>query len=152
MNNESSRSHAVFTLKLTQTLSTDSSEVKTESSTRISFSDSTREVKKKFFISFRVRHRNAARPKVLVGFARRCDFSHHEARWISASLEENLRTGRDFPKLFSTPIFIWNLFFQTQSVKVSKISLVDLAGSERVSKSGAQIEQTRFREGCNINK
>ncbi|CAF3355314.1 unnamed protein product [Rotaria socialis] len=66
MNNESSRSHAVFTLKLTQTLSTDASE--------------------------------------------------------------------------------------TQSVKVSKISLVDLAGSERVSKSGVQIEQTRFREGCNINK
>jgi hypothetical protein len=28
MNNESSRSHAVFTLKLTQTLSTDASEVK----------------------------------------------------------------------------------------------------------------------------
>ncbi|CAF4652463.1 unnamed protein product, partial [Rotaria sp. Silwood2] len=41
---------------------------------------------------------------------------------------------------------------ETQSVKVSKISLVDLAGSERVSKSGIQIEQIRFREGCNINK
>ncbi|UJR37400.1 hypothetical protein I4U23_030105 [Adineta vaga] len=41
---------------------------------------------------------------------------------------------------------------ETQSVKVSKISLVDLAGSERASKSGAQIEHTRFREGCNINK
>ncbi|CAF1281060.1 unnamed protein product [Rotaria sordida] len=41
---------------------------------------------------------------------------------------------------------------ETQSVKVSKISLVDLAGSERVSKSGVQIEQIRFREGCNINK
>ncbi|CAF1519512.1 unnamed protein product, partial [Adineta steineri] len=66
MNNESSRSHAVFTLKLTQTLSTDASE--------------------------------------------------------------------------------------TQSVKVSKISLVDLAGSERASKSGVQVEQARFREGCNINK
>ncbi|CAF1236539.1 unnamed protein product [Adineta ricciae] len=41
---------------------------------------------------------------------------------------------------------------ETQSVKVSKVSLVDLAGSERASKSGVQIEQTRFREGCNINK
>lgn len=66
MNNESSRSHAVFTLKLTQTLSTDATE--------------------------------------------------------------------------------------TQSIKVSKISLVDLAGSERASKTGVHIEQTRFREGCNINK
>lgn len=41
---------------------------------------------------------------------------------------------------------------QTQSVKVSRISLVDLAGSERASKSGVQVEQARFREGCNINK
>lgn len=85
MNTESSRSHAVFTLKLTQTLSTDASEV------------------------FRFQ------------------------------LNVNDET-------------IFFVFFQTQSVKVSKISLVDLAGSERVSKSGLQIEQSRFREGCNINK
>ncbi|CAF0777272.1 unnamed protein product, partial [Didymodactylos carnosus] len=40
----------------------------------------------------------------------------------------------------------------TKGVKVSKVSLVDLAGSERASKSGAQAEYIRFREGCNINK
>ncbi len=84
MNNESSRSHAVFTLKLTQTLSTEATEVK--------------------FLKFSI--------ELLIQF----------------------------------------FYPQTQSVKVSKISLVDLAGSERASKSGVQIEQTRFREGCNINK
>ncbi|KAG8510977.1 Kinesin-like protein KIF13A [Galemys pyrenaicus] len=144
MNEESSRSHAVFNIIITQTLYDLQSGVRTSPARLVSV--------KQFIVSVCTVRRTAPTLRHLCSTV-------IEAAGASQSGQQHKK-----PDQFTSPTDLCLVLagaakgppgvvrasLENSGEKVSKVSLVDLAGSERVSKTGAAGE--RLKEGSNINK